>query len=180
MKKKPFALLAALVLALALPVLAHEGMDHSVMSPTDRFIPAEAPRYPVGTQALLQADHMPGMQSAVAVVSGAFDTVLYAITYTRSDTGEVVKDHRWVIREEIQGFGEVPFQEGEFVTLLPGHISGMGGEGVLAEITLAVPGVAYMVDFTPLDGMEPVLNHQWVSEEELLPYGTLPGSPCCG
>ena len=180
MKKKPFALLAALVLALALPVLAHEGMDHSVMSPTDRFIPAEAPRYPVGTQALLQADHMPGMKGAVAVISGAFDTVLYAITYTRSDTGEVVKDHRWVIREEIQGFGEVPFQEGEFVTLLPGHISGMGGEGVLAEITLAVPGVAYMVDFTPLDGMEPVLNHQWVSEEELLPYGTLPGSPCCG
>ena len=179
MKKTTLALLATLVLALALPALAHEGMDHSVMTPTDSFIPAENPVYPVGTQALLQADHMPGMQSAVAVVSGAFDTVLYAITYTRSDTGEVVKDHRWVIREEIQGFGEVPFREGEFVTLLPGHISGMGGEGVSAEITLVVPGVAYMVDFTPLDGTEPVKNHQWVSEDELLPFGTLSGSPGC-
>ena len=33
-----------------------------------------------------------------------------------------------------------------------------------------VAGVAYMVDFTPTDGGEPIINHQWVSQEELLPY----------
>ena len=56
------------------------------------------------------------------------------------------------------------------VILLPGHISGMGGEGARAEIVEVMAGVAYMVDFTPTDGSEPIFNHQWVSEEELLPY----------
>ena len=176
---KHFNILLAVLLALALPVFAHESMDHSMVTPTDVFTPAENPLYPVGAQVILAADHMPGMNGVLARVSGAFDTTLYAITYTRSDTGETVADHKWVVHEEIEGHGADPFQVGDTVTLLPGHISGMGGEGVQAEITQAVPGPAYMVDFTPADGSEPVVNHQWVSEAELLPYGSLQGSPGC-
>ena len=179
MKKQLNILLAVLLLALVIPVYAHENMDHSMFTPTDSFTPAKNPLYPLDTQVTLLADHMPGMNGAVARISGAFDTTLYAITYTRSDTGEVIKDHRWVIHEEIAGYGALPFKAGDTVTLLPGHISGMGGEGAEAEITQVVSGTAYMVDFTPKDGTEPVTNHQWVSEAELLPYGSLPGSPGC-
>ena len=179
MKKQFTVLLAALLLALAVPVFAHENMDHGMVSPTENFTPAQDPVNPVGAQVILSADHMPGMNGAIARISGAFSTTLYAITYTRSDTGEVVKDHKWVIHEEIADHGALPFNVDDLVTLLPGHISGMGGEGVTARVTQAVPGVAYMVDFSPTDGSDPVVNHQWVGEAELLPYGTVQGSPGC-
>lgn len=179
MKKSLYTLLPALLLAFILPFLANGTMDLHAITPTESLFPAANPAYPVGTDALLAADHMPGMKGAIARISGAFDTVLYAINYTRSDTAEVVKDHRWIIQEEIKGHGEVPYKAGDVVTLLPGHISGMGGEGVQAEIVEVMPGVAYMVDFTPTDGTERVINHQWLSEAELMPYGTLTGSPCC-
>ena len=179
MKKQFNILVAALLLALAIPVFAHENMDHGMVSPTENFTPAENPLYPVDAQVILSADHMPGMNGAIARISGAFGTTLYAITYTRSDTGEVVNDHKWVIHEEIANYGALPFNVGDTVTLLPGHISGMGGEGVQALVTQAVPGVAYMVDFSPTDGSDPVVNHQWVMEAELLPYGSVQGSPGC-
>lgn len=170
MKKLTSMLLAAVMLISVFPALAHEGMDHHAVTPTDTFTPAEDPAYPVGTEVIMIADHMPGMAGAAARVSGAFDTVLYAINYTNADTGEEVLWHRWVIHEEIQGSGDEPWKVGDQVILLPGHISGMGGEGARAEIVEVVAGVAYMVDFTPTDGGEPIINHQWVSQEELLPY----------
>lgn len=170
MKKLTSMLLAALILIGSLPALAHEHMDHHAVTPTDTFTPAEDPVYPVGTEVILLADHMPGMAGAVGRISGAFDTVLYAINYTRADTGEEVLWHRWVIHEEIEGTGSEPYRTGDQVTLLPGHISGMGGEGMQAEIVEVMTGVAYMVDFTPADGTEPIQNHQWVAQEELLPY----------
>lgn len=170
MKKLASLLLAAVILIWGLPALAHEGMDHHAVTPTDTFASAEDPAYPVGTEVILLADHMPGMAGAVARISGAFDTVLYAVNYTNADTGEEILWHRWVIQEEIEGSSDEPYQVGDQVVLLPGHISGMGGEGVQAEIVEVVAGVAYMVDFTPTDGTEPVQNHQWVSEEELMPY----------
>lgn len=174
MKKLTGILLAVMLLMGATPILAHD-MDHHAVSPTDAFTPAEAPLYPLGTEVILAADHMPGMEGAVARISGAFDTVLYAINYTREDTGEVVLWHRWVIHEEIENPMEEPYEVGNVVTLLPGHISGMGGEGVQAEIVEVLIGTAYMVDFTPTDGTDPVVNHQWVSEEEVLPYNPQPG-----
>ena len=99
MKKLTSMLLAAMMLISVIPALAHEGMDHHAVTPTDTFTPAEDPAYPVGTEVIMLADHMPGMAGAAARVSGAFDTVLYAINYTNADTGEEVLWHRWVIHE---------------------------------------------------------------------------------
>ena len=132
MKKLTSMLLAAMMLISVIPALAHEGMDHHAVTPTDTFTPAEDPAYPVGAEVIMLADHMPGMAGAAARVSGAFDTVLYAINYTNADTGEEVLWHRWVIHEEIQGSGDEPWKGGDQVILLPGHISGMGGEGARA------------------------------------------------
>lgn len=180
---KRFSMLLALVLLFtgALMAAAHEGMDHSITTPTDAFTPAAHPKYPVDSQVIIQADHMGGMQGARGTVSGAFDTVLYAIDYVHKDTGEAITHHKWVVQEEIaeHEHAHEPFKIGDTVTLLPGHITGMGGEGQQATIVEVVPGVAYMVDYEPTDGTEPIHNHQWVSEEELLPFGTLQGSSGC-
>src|SRR5699024_10157634 len=43
---------------------------------------AENPRYQVGEEVILQADHMPDMDGAVATISGAFDTSTYFVSYT--------------------------------------------------------------------------------------------------
>ncbi|HSK68590.1 MAG TPA: DUF1541 domain-containing protein [Candidatus Limnocylindria bacterium] len=169
-----YVTMALLALALAVPVIAQEAGGHMAMSPTDEFTEAADPRFPVGTYVVLNADHMPGMMGAGGVISGAFDTVLYAINFTSAETGERMENHRWVIHEEIEGHREEPYSVGDVVTLMPGHISGMGGEGVQAEIAEVVRGVAYMVDFMPTDGGEEVVNHQWLSEDELFACCPLP------
>ena len=170
MKRRISILLIALVLGLTASALAFGPTDHQALTPTEALTPARSPAYPVGMAVKLEADHMPGMEGAPGTISGAYETVLYAVSFTRADTGEEVLWHRWVIQEEIEGFGEAPYQPGDIVTLLSGHISAMGGEGAQAEIVEVMPGVAYMVDYVPTDGSAPVQNHQWLSEEEIHPY----------
>jgi hypothetical protein len=174
-KSLRFAALLLLALAMAVPAIAHEA-GHGVTSPTDNLQEAMEPQFPVWSYAVLLADHMPGMKGAAARVSGAYDTTLYAVSYTRTDTGERTENHKWVIHEEIEGHGDMPYAVGDNVMLMAGHISGIGGEGAEAEITQVLPGVAYMVDYLPTDGSEPVVYHQWVSGEELaaLPAVALP------
>ena len=79
MKKLTSILLAAMMMISFIPALAHEGMDHHAVTPTDTFTPAEDPAYPVGAEVILLADHMPGMAGAAARVSGAFETVLRVV-----------------------------------------------------------------------------------------------------
>lgn len=156
----------------ALAQSGHGGMAmhgaHAV-SPTDSLVAAENPAYPVGTPVRVEADHMEGMLGAQGVVSGAFETVIYAVDYTDAETGERVENHKWVIHEEIEGGREAPYAAGDTVILKAGHISSMGGEGAEATIVEVVKGVAYMIDYIPTDGGEEVKDHQWVVESELLP-----------
>ncbi|SQC37814.1 Protein of uncharacterised function (DUF1541) [Rothia kristinae] len=43
---------------------------------------AASPKYPVGTQVILTADHMMGMDGAKATIVGAYDTYTYAVNFT--------------------------------------------------------------------------------------------------
>lgn len=140
------------------------GMDQ--MTPVDQLTPAESPKYPVGTQVVIDTDHMPGMQGAKGVVSGAFDTTVYAVDYTAAD-GTAVVNHRWVIAEEIENSAGKTFAVGDTVTLGMGHMESLGGAGLSAVIVQVVEGPVYMVDYDPTDGGARVVNHQWVSESEL-------------
>jgi hypothetical protein len=96
-------------------------MPEVSMTPVEDLTVAEDPMYPVGAEVVIIADHMPGMMGAKGVVSGAFDTTLYAVDYTTADGKDVI-NHRWVISEEIEGSEGMTFAVGDTVTLGRGHM----------------------------------------------------------
>ena len=48
---------------------------------------AKNPSYGVGTQAIIESDHMAGMKGATAKIVGAYDTTVYTISYTPTNGG---------------------------------------------------------------------------------------------
>lgn len=62
-----------------------------------------APDFPIepNSEVSLNADHMPGMKGAVAVVEDLEETTVYMVDYT-STTGEEVTNHKWVTDEELK------------------------------------------------------------------------------
>jgi hypothetical protein len=146
---------------------AHSNMNHSGSSEVPENLKvSDNPKYEVGTQAIIESDHMEGMKGAEATIVGAYDTTVYTISYTPTDGGEKVENHKWVIHEEIEDPGDEPFKPGTEVTISAEHMEGM--DGVTAEIDSAEATTVYMVDFTTTDG-EKVTNHKWVTESELSP-----------
>jgi hypothetical protein len=144
----------------------HAGMNHSGSSEVPEGLEeAENPTYPVGSKAIIQAGHMPGMNGAEATISGAFDTTVYAVTYIPTTGGEPVENHKWVIHEEIENAGDEPFQTGDEVVLNAEHMEGM--KGATATIDSAEQTTVYMVDYTDTETGEKVTYHKWVTEGEL-------------
>ncbi|USK67276.1 YdhK family protein [Peribacillus frigoritolerans] len=150
-----------------------EGMDHGNMDhSSSEEVPeglkeAKNPTYEVGSQAILETDHMEGMKGAKATIVGAYDTTVYTISYTPTTGGERVENHKWVIQEEIKDAGDDPLEPGAEVTVDAAHMEGM--DGAKAEIDSAEEMTVYMIDFTPTSGGEEVKNHKWVTESELSP-----------
>ncbi len=128
---------------------------------------AENPTYEVGSRTIIEAEHMQGMDGAEATISGAFDTTVYTVSYTPTNGGDPVEDHKWVIHEELEGPGEAPLEPGTEVTLDADHMKGM--DGATATIDSAEETTVYMVDFVTTDTKEEVQNHKWVTESELAP-----------
>jgi hypothetical protein len=127
---------------------------------------AENPAFEIGSEAIIEADHMPGMKGAVATIVGAYETTAYSVTYYPTTGEEPVKNHKWVIHEEIENAGEGPLEPGTEVTLNADHMEGM--DGATAVIESAVETTVYMLDFTTTTG-EKVKNHKWIIESELSP-----------
>ncbi|MET3505786.1 YdhK family protein [Halalkalibacter oceani] len=146
---------------------SHAEMDHSSSGEVpDNLQPAENPAYEVGSHAVLQTDHMPGMQGAEATITGAYDTVAYVVTYTPTTGGEPVEHHKWVVHEEIEKATEDQvIAPGTDVILLADHMEGM--EGATATIESAEETTVYMVTYTSTTSGEEVENHKWVTESEL-------------
>lgn len=133
--------------------------------PPEGIETAADPTYPIDSTAVLTADHMPGMAGSEATISGAFDTTAYSVSYTPTDGGEPVVDHKWVVHEELEDPGEAPLPAGTEVVLEADHMPGM--EGAEATIESSTEETVYMVD-TTIDGME-MANHKWFVESELQP-----------
>lgn len=143
-------------------------MNHSSSGevPEDLAV-AEKPTYPVGSQAVMHAKHMKGMDGAAATIAGAYHTTVYSVSYTPTTGGERVEDHKWVIHEEIENAGEEEFKPGDEVVLNADHMEGM--DGAAAVIDSAEETTVYMVDFKNTETGKEVKNHKWVIESELSP-----------
>lgn len=145
-----------------------EEMDHSSSGEVPEGLrEAENPTYPVGSEATINADHMVGMDGAVATITGAFDTTVYMVSYTPTTGGEPVEDHKWVIHEELEDAGEEPFKSGDEVVLNADHMEGM--DGATATIDSAEQTTVYMVSYTDTETDQEVTHHKWVTESELSP-----------
>lgn len=144
-----------------------EGHDHPADggAPPAGIAVADNPIYPVGTEVILTADHMPGMDGATARISGAFDTTTYSVSYTPAGGGEPITDHRWVVHEELVDPGEAPLPEGTEVVLDAEHMQGM--KGAEATIDYSTDETVYMVDL--MMGEMRMTNHKWVTESEIKP-----------
>lgn len=141
-------------------------MDHSGSGEVPAGLKvAENPKYRAGSQAIMKAGHMEGMDGAEATIVGAYDTTVYAVTYTPTTGGDPVKNHKWVIQEEIKDAGDKTLKPGTKVTLQADHMEGMNGAA--GTIDSAEKTTVYMVDYTPTTGGEKVTNHKWVTESEL-------------
>ncbi len=154
------------------PASSDGGMDHSSMEHPMDGGPAPAgiekaasPKYPVGTQVILTADHMMGMDGAKATIVGAYDTYTYAVNFTPTTGGEPVKDHKWVVQQEIKDAGSKQLADGTEVTLEAEHMKGM--KGAKATIASSTDETVYMVDYEA-GGMK-MTNHKWVVESEIKP-----------
>ena len=143
------------------------GMEHPMDGgPAPEGIEtAASPTYPVGTEVTLTADHMEGMDGANATIAGAYDTYTYAVDFTPSAGGEPVKDHKWVVQQEIKDAGDERLADGTEVTLEAEHMEGM--KGAKATIASSTEETVYMVDYES-DGMT-MTNHKWVVESEIKP-----------
>src|SRR5699024_12139645 len=122
-------------------------------------------KYPAGTEVTLTAEHMEGMDGANATIAGAFDTYTYAVNFTPTTGGNPVKDHKWVVQEEIKDAGDQRLADGTEVTLEAEHMEGM--KGAKATIASSTDQTVYMVDYES-DGMT-MTNHKWVVESEIKP-----------
>jgi len=128
---------------------------------------APDPKYKEGSQVIIKADHMKGMDGAEATILNSFNTIAYEVTYTPTTGGKKVENHKWVIQDEIKDAGNEMLEKGTEVILEADHMKGM--KGAKAVIDSAENTTVYMVDYQPTTGGDMVTNHKWLIEEEL--YG---------
>ncbi|WP_245890069.1 YdhK family protein [Rummeliibacillus pycnus] len=152
--------------------LTNDNTDTDINHSNTGIVPngvkkATNPTYPVGSQVTINANHVEGMNGAKATIVGAYDTIAYAVTYTPTTGGAVVKNHKWVIQEEIRSADNKTLQPGAKVTLEADHLPGM--KGAMATIDSGKKTTVYMVNYTPTNGGAEVKNHKWLIESELSP-----------
>lgn len=144
----------------------HGDMDHSSAGEVpEGLAEADSPTFEIGSQATITADHMPGMDGAEATIVGAYDTTVYALSFTPTTGGAPVENHKWVIHEELEGAGDMPLAAGDKAVIAVDHMEGM--DGATATIDTAEETTVYMVDYTDTENGEEVKHHKWVTESEL-------------
>lgn len=145
----------------------HSEMEHENMTSEvpEGLKEAANPEYKVGDQVIITEGHMDGMKGAAATIVGAYETNVYAVSYTPTTGGNPVTNHKWVIQQELQDAGDELYAPGTEVVLNADHMPGM--KGATATVDTAERTTVYMVDYTPATGGDPVRNHKWVTGDEL-------------
>lgn len=140
-----------------------EDMNHSGEIPTN-MKESTNPKFPLDSKVILLADHMEGMKDAKAKIVGAYDTTIYEVSYKPTTGGKIVKNHKWVVQEELDDTTTVA-KKGDNVILNADHMKGM--KGAEAQIDKAINGTVYVVDYTSTNNGEKIKNHMWITEDEL-------------
>ncbi|CAM4321378.1 MULTISPECIES: YdhK family protein [Paenibacillus] len=145
----------------------HSEMEHENMTSEvpEGLKEAANPEYKVGDQVIITEGHMAGMKGATATIVGAYDTNVYAVSYTPTTGGDPVTNHKWVIQQDLKDAGDQLYAPGTEVVLNVDHMPGM--KGATATVDTGEQTTVYMVDYTPTTGGEPVRNHKWVTGDEL-------------
>lgn len=145
-----------------------ETADNEGRLPANIKIKRE-PKFKVGDDVRVLADHHEGMKDAEGKIVAAFETTAYEISYDPSDGSERVENHRWIVHEEIANAQEEVYQVDDEILVNAHHMEGM--EGVTATITDVNTTTVYLVDYVDTVTGELVINHKWVTEDELAELG---------
>ncbi|GED34527.1 YdhK family protein [Brevibacillus centrosporus] len=62
---------------------------------------AGAEPFKLGTEVIVQAEHMKGMNGVTATIDSAQPTTVYMVDYMPTTGGEMVKNHKWVTESEL-------------------------------------------------------------------------------
>ncbi|MDO6449426.1 YdhK family protein [Oceanobacillus profundus] len=77
-----------------------EVTDHKWVIHEELENPGEAP-LEEGTEITMNADHMKGMDGAVAKIDSAEETTVYMVDFVPTTGGEEVTNHKWVTESEL-------------------------------------------------------------------------------
>lgn len=54
-----------------------------------------------GTEAIVNATHIEGMDGATAIIDSAEEITIYMVDFVTTDTEEEVQNHKWIIESEL-------------------------------------------------------------------------------
>lgn len=77
------------------PVENHKWVVHEEIQDMQ-----EEPFQP-GDSVVLEANHMSAMNGATAEIDSSEDTTVYMVTYTDTETGDTVENHKWLSEDEL-------------------------------------------------------------------------------
>ncbi|WP_239751605.1 YdhK family protein [Mammaliicoccus sp. H-M34] len=143
-----------------------EHMDHKSDSKVPKGMKTtEDSKFKKDDKVTITEGHMPGMKNAKGTVKGAYKTYAYEVTYTPKDGGEKVKNHKWVVNEEVADAPKEGFKKGDTVKLEADHMKGMKGSE--AKIDDVNKTTVYVVDYKSTEDDKMVKNHKWMTSDEL-------------
>lgn len=67
----------------------------------EEIMDAGTDAFGIGSEVMLEAEHMEGMNGATATIDSAESTTVYMVDYIDTVTGETIKNHKWVTEQEL-------------------------------------------------------------------------------
>ncbi len=119
-------------------------------------------KFNIGDEVTINAEHEAGMMGAPGTILGAYETIVYSVSYQPTNDDYPEENHKWVVQEEIKGIDEEMLVPGTEVIIEADYEEGMFGAEV--EIDTAEKTTVYMVSFTLDSG---VMKQKWFKESEL-------------
>lgn len=143
-----------------------EHMTHSESSkvPKDMNVSKNS-EFKKGDNITIKSDHMSGMKNAKGTVKGVYDTYAYVVSYKPKNGDKQVKNHKWVVNEEVEKAPKKGYKKGDSVILNADHMPGM--KGAKAKIEKVYKTDVYVVDYKSTEDGNQVKNHKWMTSDEL-------------